>query len=408
MKCTHGLLLVGVLAAGVLLGMHARGGVASSAEASPVANRDDLSRLDAGRVSGSGALRPAASTESGFRDLEGLVRVTTPVVAATGAVGIWGECDETVPAEACTFTVEAVKYNKAVLAQVPIIFKAVCVDDVDPDVPSDLIIPCTPLERPSLSLGVDGSIGAGLNADGGIAAGIAAALGAGAAADVGFGIGVPIRRKLRYPAIGAITGFRRWGGNILMDAGLGSIAASKTVVLAHTGFDGTVTFFVSKPAGMTLILGKTGTACLLTKCYDTQGTEVDCPRDPSDPELFPGRFHNALVRACEADKPLSAPAQIQGGANESDFDMQEVIDAFDKQADTIQDIIAELKGRIETRITEVFDTLREFLGQGSAGAASAQQNVLADQITSLLEDRIPEQLQAIRDIVRDLVACPDN
>lgn len=93
---------------------------------------------------------------------------------------------------------------------------------------------------------------------------------------------------------------------------------------------------------------------------------------------------------------------------QSDFDIQELVDALDNETQAIDDIIEELKGRIEEKIPEAFETLQDFLGSGGGSAATAEQSVMVDKMMSLLRERITADLDEIRQIARDLVACPDN
>jgi hypothetical protein len=97
----------------------------------------------------------------------------------------------------------------------------------------------------------------------------------------------------------------------------------------------------------------------------------------------------------------------QFGAVESDFDIQEVIDAMDDESEAIQEIMDELKRRIGDRISKVFDIIREYLGSTGNNGSSAARSEAVDRMLSLLRERIPEDLQEIREIAKDLVLCPD-
>jgi hypothetical protein len=303
------------------------------------------------------------------------------------SLGIHGECfDEdlgpTVPDEECVFTVEAVQYRRDRLTGATL-FDAVCVDlDTNDSVPT-----CSPLQRDTLELGLGGDVSVAIRGEGGIAAGVNAAAEVGVDAGLGLSIPINIHRRFRYPMWRRFTG--SVGGNILIDTGIGSVVARETVVFAHNGFQGDVTFFVTKPKGMQLTVG-----------YKRLLGDASCSPDPCPFEL---------ASALEATSGLLGPGSTAGGDEfESDFDIQEVVDALNDETQAIQDITGEVKSRIEEKITATFEMLRGFLGSQGSSADAGERSVLVDEMMSLLRDRIRENLQEIRDIVRDLVSCPDN
>jgi len=338
--------------------------------------------------------------------------VVTIATEAQTSVGISGTCHDenlgqTVPPEECVFTVEAVQYRRyATPTSAGIKFNAVCVDTGSTGSALQGST-CSPVEREPLALGVGLSIAPAAKAEGGAAAGL---FGAGyGSAYLGPGLSIPIlvQRRLRYPLVRRHTG--RAGGNILIESGIGSIVAHETVVFNNVSFGildnqfcGNVRFFVTKPVGMHLTVGYAPndlvTFCGSSgHCNDLSGLPVVCP-----PELT-----DAFVYACGVNDPLSrAAAQVAIGPLESDFDIQEVIDALNNETQAIADITEELKGRIKEKITKVFEILQGYLGSGGGSAASAQRSVLVDQMMNLLRDRITNTLDEIRGIARDLVACP--
>jgi len=303
------------------------------------------------------------------------------------SLGIHGDCfDEqlgpTVPPGECLFTVEAVQYRREPSTGATL-FDAVCLDlDTNDSVPT-----CSPMQRESLYFSVGPSLGPHFGGEAGIAAGISGTAWAGFDVDLGFSIPITMHRRFRYPMWRRFTG--RVGGNVLIDSGIGSVVARESVVFAHNAFDGDVTFFVTKPEGMKLTLG-----------YKRLAGDAVCTTDPC-PEAFAG--------ALEATAGLLGPSAVAGeDAFESDFDIQEVIEALDDETRAIDDIIEELKGRIAEKINAAFDIVQDYLNPENSGISAAQRSVLVDRMMDLLRGRIQENLEEIREMARDLVGCPDN
>lgn len=308
------------------------------------------------------------------------------------SLGVWGECfDEnlgpTVPSEECVLTVEAVQYRRRDLTGATK-FDAVCVDlDTNDSVPT-----CSPMERDSIAIEVGPSFGVHVGGEGGIAAGLGAAGNVEVDGSFGFAVPIVVHRKFRYPMFRRFTG--RVGGNILIDSGIGSIVAAESVIFTHDGFDGTATFFVTKPQGMRLTLG-----------FKALTGDPLC-----DPGPCPANFANALFATGGLLGPaIAGSADTAGlGEFESDFDIQELVEALNDERQTINDISDELKSRVEEKITDVFETLRNYLGPPGSSATAGQRSALVDEMMNLLRERIQENLTEIREIVRDLVGCPDN
>jgi hypothetical protein len=319
------------------------------------------------------------------------------------AIGLLGTCPEEtgIPPEECVFSVEAVQYRRSVDGSIK--FNVVCVDTEDtatgPNAEEEDIPPCSPVEREPLAFGVGPAFGVQVGGGGGIAAAVHAGAFAGVNVGIGFSAPIVIQRKLRYPLVRNYTGTA--GGNILIESGVGSILAGETVVLAHglTSFSGGVDFFITKPVGMTLSFGWERFRDDPV-CADGSGNSIaDCPQ----------KLEDALQTACRfCGSGPGGSAVAQGAAVQSDFDIQELVDALDNETQAIDDIIEELKGRIEEKIPEAFETLQDFLGSGGGSAATAEQSVMVDKMMSLLRERITADLDEIRQIARDLVACPDN
>jgi hypothetical protein len=378
-----------------------------------------------------------------------------PDVPVTG-VGIYGQCPPgpdddppgTFPPEECVFTVEAVQYRRYQGGPLSpggglIKFNAVCVDTGSTG--SNLNgSTCSPVEREPLAFGVGLSIAPAAKAEGGAAAGLFG--GAYAQGYVGPALSIPIvfQRRLRYPLFRRYTGIA--GGNILIESGIGSIVARETVVFDHTPrdpdvidenpFHGNVRFFVTKPVGMDLTVGylspdvvSCGSCSGGSNDGDPCATDADCGGTGGCPNSFdcaasipdcqdlqgsvlascPPNLTDALRNACGVGAepcPNAAQAQVALGPLESDFDIQEVIDALDNETQAIADITEDLKVRIEEKITKVFEIVQGYLGPGGGNPASAERSVLVDKMMSLLRDRITNTLDEIRGIARDLVACP--
>lgn len=328
------------------------------------------------------------------------------------AIGVWGTCEvDEVPEAECVFTVDSVQYTRS--DGRPTKFNAVCVD-LDAFLSIPAIRTCSPMERESLAFGVSLTAAPGVGAHGGVAAALFAS------GQANFGLGAAftapflIHRRFRYPQTRAWINYQpqqadplgKLGGNILIDSGLGSISAAESVIFSHTDFTGSVRFIVSKPRGMALTLGYT--------------------KSSGDPICVPGPcpflFSDTLVEARQLGAVGVFASSTEGDGEDpegdeedfaSDFDIEEVVEALNNETQAIQDIRDELKGEIQDRISEQFDILREFLDSGNTSSQSVAEcnpkpEGPVEEMMCLLRQRISADLEEIRGIARDLVACPNN
>jgi hypothetical protein len=386
MKGVHVLVLVAVMSLGVLLGLHGQKGLELISQASSVARANGLSEPQKSPLS------ERTGTTAGVTEGEVLVRLSLQDLRNVQAVGVWGTCDGDDLAnppneDDCVFTVDNVQYR---LDRTPgedvVYFNVVCTDlgwgsyekrcvggdddgslcETGKECPAgscDFVFDgsifgvetCSTVERESLSFGVGIPLGVGFQIEGGASALAQALAGIDVEVEVDLSLDFPIHRRLRYPKMTRPTGLNRMGGNVLIDSGIGSVVAARSIVFGHSDFNGDVNFFITKPkkmrltwgylAGVTPGKGEAGTTC--------GGAENTCTDE----------FAFALERACDIGNLGGCPtpgaavdSTARGTDAESDFDMQEVVEALDAEKDTITDITAEIKRRVKEKVSEVFDT----------------------------------------------------
>jgi len=478
MKSIHTLVLVVVLPLGVSLGIYARGGAGIVTQATSIARAGGLNTTTP--LAPAGPIR-AVSTGQGTKESAGerhvLIELGPEPAITFNTLGIFvcpesGECRPDTEPVGQPFTVQAVRYHQVAQADPidPTRFNVVCVDH-DPN--GDDIPTCSPLEREPLGLTFPNLAFGGLI---GMRAGVSAVVDVDLAAKLPVNISTSlawdVHRRLRYPFFPQpTTDSEKFGGNVLIDSGVGPILAHTSVVISHENFRGALQILATKQVGTRLVVALLGSAHAWCVNDDVAYDPVPCTNDSPDCDAyggvceFPGTRYCAGTDPpvpCENDSPdcdeyggvCNVPAQTGGaycegrspldffetcpdelakwletaceiGNPNSDcnssptgaasagqvaadepeaFDIQEFIDFLNANDQSIRDVSSEIKARLKEKILDVFDLMREFLDT-KGNAAGEQESVILHELKSLLRERIPEDLEKVKDIVRETISC---
>ena len=307
--------------------------------------------------------------------LDSLVRHGLAAVGAR-AVGIFGDCGDHLPMEECAFTLEAARYIGDFDRGTR--FNAVCVDAnffANPLGP----LSCTPMGRELFAIAADLGVAGSVDIAGGGSA-VAQALGlAGIDVGLGFGIELPVERKFKTPARVERIGGQSigLGGNILIESGLGSVSAGRSVVFSHRRFTGRVSLMATRPDFMTIWVGQAG------------GGGVSCMANGT-PASCPPAFAEALITACKLNRAAVCADIIEedeiSHSSAQAVDAKELDSGWGERLDEINAIKDVVRTRmLERNLAEVFDLLSEFEGAG-----------LREEVRSRFRDSLAE--------VRELLA----
>jgi len=296
-------------------------------------------------------------------------------------------------------------------------FNVVCIDH---DSSGVLWPTCSPLERAPISVSAGLDFGYGLGWSGGAQIVAEGEIKMGANLGIGSSVALPMHRRLRYPLVPRpTTDFKRIGGNLLADSGVGAIVAGKSVVFSHQSFDGRIDFFVTRQEGARLAIGVIG------ELGFPDGTDDDsepdyladyCRYDDDDTtaQICPAGLDERLSTACNIGNSnnqcgIAADAGVTdrlvaGGLGET-FDIQELRDAWEANTDAFSDVRNELKERLKSKISETFATLREFVDVRTNSTSGEGESTVIDKLISELRKSLEELFQELRDLVKELVAC---
>jgi len=330
-----------------------------------------------------------------------LVRLHSRVAGAR-AVGVFAACDKHLAPEECAFTVESVRYTVSGPAAAPTKFDALCVDIGFPDAGANDAWNCSPVTREGLAVFVDAGAGGSLSASGGLGTGVASGVGSIGEVSLGLGVALPISARLQVPMARHVSngGTIRLGGNILIEAGLNSVAAGQTVVFGHTSFDGGVTFMVNRPAAMSLSIGYVG-GDGQTRCESSRGVAESCPTG----------LDRALRSACEVsaggacssapDAPL-APTTAFGP--EIDFD--ELKAAMQEHQELMGKVNSHLQESLPDKATEVFALLDADDDDDPENPTAALPRLRIFAKVKAGFQKILAKVDEIKETVQEHVPCP--